>query len=886
MTARGSSKHDPVALVLGPTDAGPFALLGLPAADVGIPQVLAALHLRLEQVRSSPHAATPAAEDVRLALHAAAAQLCDPAVRRLLLGTWGTNAARSSGAGIDADDVRLLIERDLHIAVGLSGGWNATAMQRLALACEGRGVSLTQLGEVLDGIMSRPAEARRGKTLVADRVASVPRRSVAVADGLPREVVVAIGVGASLVVCVVVGLIVFLGPRTETKTKQDVVSTLEGAGGGGPLKLEAASPSPRTESPPDLAIGDARSIDREIASLAKALSSEDAAEATASIGVRFGAAFEAFSTNWHLLRREEITAVVSSLIDLSFAAAQKQREQEVARAIGRSLGQPLSGRRAVRSVVAAGAVAARLLQERDLPRSMREELEGALRACSATSRVGPSSRFESAAEQIVLPLAEALAGSASWADVGTWKGFLDVRDAAIGDRSRARDVATLAALRGVLRSVSTESADEAIALLAGSMTWEKTADLRAAMKSWFEDGNVPTARLASLTRAMVKSPLRGVDSTMVLAATASREERQTLGQAVEAVLREDQNAIAPEAAKAWAKAADVVLEQEAATPAEMIDLAACMAELIAIRQSQLDGRGDDLSGRLNAAVARTTLPPAVAVTERVSTQPTSKAIEYAAIGVSPAGRAEFWKKRLGDAGAIDPLLARSAIEEAARGSPATVRDAARDFVRARSGDTSMLVAAIDLVFVIPESRENLDWLSDVAGRRISWAGRGPSREAGHRALLEAAAEKFPTTGHVAATDLASVRLGKAWVLRIGEVVEDDAISTTDAIRRVAVSMLSVGNRGDEREVRRRLDARLAIARGGIQAAVWWQAAIVELTAVDVAKRSPRVDVQAALDAWAARRRGARSAFEQLLAGERAVLAMLRSEFAIAKGEGA
>ncbi len=885
MTRRASMNQDPVRLVLGPTGPGPFALLDLPAADVGIPRVLAALHLRLEQVQASPHAATPAAEDVRLALHAAAAQLCDPAVRRLLLGTWGTGAAELHDVGDDGGDVGLLIERDLHIAVGLSGGWNAAAMQRLALACEGRGVSLHQLGAVLESIMMR---APAGRVSVPLREQPVPSRVVADAaatNTLPRDLVVAIGVSAALVVCVVAGLVTFFGSGAGSASKQDVVAMIERGGASGPLKMEAPSPVVRSEVPADLEISDARSIDREIASLAKALAGEDATDASASIDARLRTAFDAFSMNWHLLRREEITAVVSSLIDLSFASVQKQREKEVVGVVVRALGKPPAGRREVRSVVAAGAVAARLLQERDLPRSMREDLESALRANAVTASLGSGLRFEVAAEQIVLPLADAIAGGASWADVGTWKGFLDVRDAALGGASRAKDLATIAALRGVLRSAATENAEEAIALLAGSMTWDKTSDLRAAIKSWFEDPGVPIARLAALTRAMVKSPLRGVDSTMTLAVTASREERQALGEAFAAVLRNDQDPIAAEKVRAWAAAADEVLAKSVSTPAEAIDLAARMAELTAIRQAQLDGRSDDLSGRIEAAGTPTTLPPGISVKERPIATAGSKAFEYAAIGVPQAPRVEFWKKRLADSGAPDVLLARVAIEEASRGSPAAVRDAARDFVRARAGDETMLIAALDVVFTIPESRENLEWLSDIAGRRIAWSGRGHSREAAHRALLELAAERFPTIGSGAAIDLAAARLGKAWLLRIGESAEDDAVHATDSIRRVAIPMLAIGGRGSEGEVRRRLDARLAIARGGIQVAVWWQAAVVELTAIDVAKRAPGVDVRAGLAAWDAQRRGASTAFEQLLAGERAVLSMFRAEVVLPTGEG-
>ncbi|MFN9971877.1 MAG: hypothetical protein ACK58T_18510, partial [Phycisphaerae bacterium] len=258
MTRRASMNQDPVRLVLGPTGPGPFALLDLPAADVGIPRVLAALHLRLEQVQASPHAATPAAEDVRLALHAAAAQLCDPAVRRLLLGTWGTGAAELHDVGDDGGDVGLLIERDLHIAVGLSGGWNAAAMQRLALACEGRGVSLHQLGAVLESIMMRAPAGRVSVPLREQPVTSRVVADAAATNTLPRDLVVAIGVSAALVVCVVAGLVTFFGSGAGSASKQDVVAMIERGGASGPLKMETPSPVVRSEVPADLEISDAR----------------------------------------------------------------------------------------------------------------------------------------------------------------------------------------------------------------------------------------------------------------------------------------------------------------------------------------------------------------------------------------------------------------------------------------------------------------------------------------------------------------------------------------------------------------------------------------------------------------------------------------------------
>src|SRR5690606_2046756 len=81
-----ASAPRPVEQILGPGAlwAGPYSLLGLRPGAVTDVTILAALDRRLEQIAAHALRDSPEADETRLALHAAAAQLLDPSVRRHL----------------------------------------------------------------------------------------------------------------------------------------------------------------------------------------------------------------------------------------------------------------------------------------------------------------------------------------------------------------------------------------------------------------------------------------------------------------------------------------------------------------------------------------------------------------------------------------------------------------------------------------------------------------------------------------------------------------------------------------------------------------------------------------------------------------------------------
>lgn len=115
---------------------GPFALLGLRHEIGSVTEIQRARLRRLRQVDCHPQRATPDADEVRLAIHSAASQLLDPALRSQLAIRW------PEGTPVDVPKawtptramhrVTPALMRRARLIVGSSGGWNASARRRLA----------------------------------------------------------------------------------------------------------------------------------------------------------------------------------------------------------------------------------------------------------------------------------------------------------------------------------------------------------------------------------------------------------------------------------------------------------------------------------------------------------------------------------------------------------------------------------------------------------------------------------------------------------------------------------------------------------------------------------------------------------------------------------
>jgi hypothetical protein len=150
-----------VEVFLGPEAAlgGPFALLDLKHDPLDESMVLRACQSRLRAVALHPQSRTPGADEVRLAVHAAASQLLDHDLRRELAKQW------PSGSGDilnhqplpeawrvdDAVELDHQVLKEANWLIGASGGWNSKSRKRLGFFARVHQVPAAQLISAIVG---------------------------------------------------------------------------------------------------------------------------------------------------------------------------------------------------------------------------------------------------------------------------------------------------------------------------------------------------------------------------------------------------------------------------------------------------------------------------------------------------------------------------------------------------------------------------------------------------------------------------------------------------------------------------------------------------------------------------------------------------------------
>ena len=177
---------------------GPFALLGLRHEPIDQSKILYACQIRLMQINEHRRSQTPAADEVRLAVHAAGSQLLDPALRRELAKHWpegsGMQSFESPEAWKVSGNERLdskLLAQALTV-LGACGGWNARSRKRLGQFARWHQVSASQLvSGILDSQNPQQTQGvnslggysseTRGPTLVDDIDGAIPWSLIPVA---------------------------------------------------------------------------------------------------------------------------------------------------------------------------------------------------------------------------------------------------------------------------------------------------------------------------------------------------------------------------------------------------------------------------------------------------------------------------------------------------------------------------------------------------------------------------------------------------------------------------------------------------------------------------------------------------------------------------------
>ncbi|MFG0274476.1 MAG: hypothetical protein ACF8QF_05415 [Phycisphaerales bacterium] len=920
---------------------GPFDLLGLLPGHVPEERVLEALRRRLQRLDDHPHARSLEADEARLALHTAAAQLLDPVVRAHIIehieggedGSAGRPAAPPDLAAPptpaparrpEPADARLGEFREASfLLVRGGGGWNRRSLHRVAALAHAYGLSAEEVRRAfhMQGAPGAPRPRWPGPVAPVRPATDAPRARKAPASPVPAVIGTLTGV-AIIVVLTAVVLTPVTG-RTERSAPEPEA----------PVQPEDRRRAEAQATPTDpggpIAIVNEGNV-FETLSRSVSMAPDDPGEAA----WRFEAAVEWIADHWpaySLPRRDEALAGVAAFLHATPAGGSARRRAVQAIGDGATRlaadGAPSTGD-LTPGAWSVGVLNA-LSRDRELDAALQLELRGRIVAAvgqampeDASFQAGVLSAMRAVVGDLVGASGERLAQAES---VSLWQEWGQVLDAAsAGSRaSAARRHALLldASQRLLLEGPSpadNPAARVGLTAALARLAWGPSSlspEIRAAgarLVAWFDDEAIPTRDLAVATEWLAtEANAPGVTFAMVIPRSASRETRA---------------AYRDRYAEAWGLAS-----AEDRTSLEAAWSAAARAE------HALVGREVGVAASIARAATLARLNEAGALRWRRETDrarrlidnpsgPVERAFDTSGDGrrLDPGGRDTDWvvafiagpsnesarlaaladlERRGGPLSRVEgDVLAEAALW----GAPAEVRRRAQWLVREHADDPALVNGVLESLPRAPKTRQTADLLEEIAGAALPGPGDPDFEIAARRALVSRLLELLAGEGELGVIDRLGALLASSYVVRAGvespaRTAEAGAPPAIDAP--AAQSLALTPAQGAEAlrtawereatryspnpyaprsidEIRRRREARLRLAGGAVQVFVAEQVAIAELMAAVVSAERPDAagEVERILELYDEARRSAQHIGQQLEAGEDAMLQLWAIRF--------
>jgi len=897
--------------------ASPFDILGVAPETCTPRRVREALARRLERLGRTPEGLSHDADEVRLALYAAAAQLLDPSVREAL--TRGDPAsAQPATSQPDAFDFAAM-----H-ALARAGGFNAQSRRWLALLAHAHGLRPAQVARRVEVLAHRPHTWARARPADQDHgrpTADTPLPRRRRRRGLPVSAVVSIA-SVTTLIAVIVGTLV-------------VKNAARPAADGARARPEASVPAARPDQP--------RSSDR--ARPATATPSESPSGAT-SVSIlpwlerardelatdpgqavwRFERAVDALAAGWPDLSAGARTRAVSLVRGLMHrvepASASGRRAIDAVGAAARALTSreaPISDDAAV-SAVWSAAVLALLANESDAPDAIRRTARAVWRD-SLGEDPPPASTFDAAAlrsapavaRRLIERMRSAPAGSASGLEA--WARCV----ARVAPDDDARDRVILTAVEGLLTSGASVDRDArahaALVALLASVAWAPRPEgpprpAHRDLLAWFDEPAIGAPALAVVTEWLARSSgAGGVEPGMTLSRVSIPESRVALRERYARAWGLEPAVGAQGFAVVWARTARESLASiPAGSTAAPLARAVVAARLSAAAAARWRGESDTANALLMdpispALTAQRPVPTRRGVVRDADRQGDG---EWARRFLSAPARDDEARVRLlaelgRRAGPLGPIDAAVLARAAARSPIGPVRDRAADVVRRRAAEAGVVVAILDAMPDATRTDATASLVSTVAGRATAGASDPAWPRQARAALVARALDLLEPTDEAAVIDALERQTAHAYAAALGEPpsrgerargfgAERAAAATAGDLdergaSEIAADLARAWTEQAERfepnprapvpigTVRRRWDARVSLAAGAAERFAAHQRTLVDAMAAVVAAERPSRAADAAriLADLAGQRRVAGSLPDQLLATELAGL---------------
>jgi hypothetical protein len=833
----GAQRATPIARFLGEQEAagGPFALLNLPPAMLTDDQIIGALDAQLGRLGAHVEGSTPQADEVRLALHAAAAQLLDPRVRSHLLARWGESPlaphpASDPGAPPEAApeatrSAHVALEHDAVLTLGQFGGWNDRSLGRLMALAAARGQGRAELADALRGLGGRvhqalpatpsrvarsgPAISRLGPGRLPATPAAAPldaepgpsadeRPLPEQTDPAARTIKLALLGGAvGLLTLIVAFGIIALATRAPAPTVVPAAPVIAAPAPADPAPPTAAAPEPPpAEGAPDIEV-----VSRE---LARAVTGLEADPEGALI--RFSLAIAALSDGWPSLPPDEMVAAQHQVIEFLYRAgpgvADRAIEAVGAGAAVLGVPGPIAADR-IRPAIWSAGMLSRLSREHDLPSGLEELVDSRLNAALGQRRPVIDPTFESGAAAAIQVIPSLLVAPPAAPEVGVpavdpsrvagaaldaWRRWMDAasrvpRQIAPGDRLVLGGLQTLL-IEGPDPSVD-QVAFKVVRMVVSQLTWRPGDESRGWLLRWFDDRRITSTDLYAVTSALATgSSAEGVDATMVVPVLASDrvrvEMRDSYAQAWGLADGADRGEIIDELVEA---AADVLSGNDpgrslpeilgSAVMLSRLSEAAAWAWRGQVDQTEilLAGFEDDV---VLAAPSKGANPDiALLAPQSLSRRTSPWGERYLAAKKSIPLRLDL----IGGLTSVelDAVSAEVLASDALRGTPYEVRKRASGKVL-ELGDSPLIVnAVLEELPGMPRVAANVALVERVASRQLPGPASSAWMTEARRALVERLLELVAAEGDLAQIDDESELLARSLEGRIRETPIPDSL---------------------------------------------------------------------------------------------------------------
>lgn len=880
---------------------GPTSLLGLPETGFGELDILEARARQMRLVDEHPESFTPAADEVRLALHAATAQLLNPSVRERL--RRGTIEDRRRAA-------MLGLENDVVLTLGMFGGWSRKSIPRLVALAHARGLQTQDVAKAVANIATRRSPRKAGGPTPTRSDSGGAIVAMEVPPRLPTSWVIA---GVGLLSVAISGLVLALALSHSSPNLPSSPGGLPGGGGRsdalvlGPRE-ESKSTTPTVapalpETPPAQLL--------EVLQRAIAGAATDPA-ASSRLGVE---AVRGLGGHWLELSSPVRTRAQDLVFELMYRIGGSSADApRLLDAIGegstrlRAGEGPLTQQDVIRATWSIGMLT-RLRRESDLSAQSQVRIERWLATALQTARPaqlsfvdGGMTALQVMAEPVSSPQGLTTDGWKAWARAAS----------ALTETDPARRGQLLALGAAQLLSGGADEADrtgqhESIGAVITAMPWKLSPDTRAWFVRQFDNRDVSTSALSAATQAVVsQTDAEGLDPTMVLSSMASDLDRRALrDRYIEAWQLEDAGSDVEVLERLGKALAELEPGLQAGASAEtLLRTATSLARLNAAAAARW--QGDDAGSlqligdmkRVGAGNRR------AADSSLDASNDGNWGERYLLQNMNIDKRLELLAELASSSRAqLGPVDAEVLVGEAIRGTPRAIRESARPIVETFGSSPAVVNALLEEAPRLPPIQTVSDLIVSITVSPLPDRNSPSWRAAVRRALVQRMLELLAADGEDADIDQIAALFDDAYREQtlIARVASASGEVTTPPAERSAALLRARWTRLGERlipssafgwtleDIERRRAGRASLARGIVQRFLVEQTALAETMGYVVAAERPGMgaSVRQVLDELDAAMQRSTHVFHQIALVERAMVDLwqMRLGLDVTKGDG-